>query len=84
MRAGSASPISAAAASLAFAPRSEARSRLAGESLQILVRPSPKELAVALNQSLALELRERRSALIGLGPPHLLYSDVTGVLEASN
>jgi hypothetical protein len=39
---------------------------------------------MALNQSLALELRESCTALIDLGPPHLPNGDVTGFLEASN
>jgi hypothetical protein len=39
---------------------------------------------MAFNQSLTLELREWRAALIGLAPPHVLYGDAAGFLEASN
>jgi len=39
---------------------------------------------MAFNQSLTFELREPRTALVGLGPPHVPYGFVAGLPEAGD
>jgi hypothetical protein len=39
---------------------------------------------MAFNQSIMFELREWRTAFVGLGPPHVQYGFVAGFPEASD
>ena len=39
---------------------------------------------MAFNQGLTFELREPRTAFVGLGPPHALYGFVAGLPEAGD
>ena len=39
---------------------------------------------MAFNQSLTFELRQPRTAFVGLGPPHALYGFVAGLPEAGD